>query len=146
MTGYSIYGSSTTSQVHIAELDCDDKLVGTPVTMQAHDFEDIAADTNGGVIALTRDGASTVNAQHCGDVNNLCVLPSDRPGCYDPYMVRFDCSGAEQWATEPDPATAANPGYTPGTGINMSSGGTNTTGELRTTAPTMPPTSATRSP
>ena len=117
MTGYSHYGSSTSSQVHIAQLDCDDKLVGTPFTMEAHDFQDLAADGDGGVIVLTRDGKGT-DAQHCGDVNNLCVTPSDRPGCYDMYMVRFDCSGAEQWATPLNSANATNPGYTPGSGMN----------------------------
>jgi hypothetical protein len=118
MTGYSHYGSSTTSQVHVAELDCDDKLVGTPFTLQAHDFQDIAADANGGVITLTRDGASAFDAQHCGDVNNLCVLPSDRPGCYDHYMVRYDCSGSEQWATKLTTTTSSAPLYTPGSGSN----------------------------
>ena len=118
MTGYSHYGSSTTSQVHIAELDCDDKLVGTPFTMEAHDFQDIAADANGGVVVLTRDGQGGPDAQHCGDVNNLCVTPSDRPGCYDVYMVRFDCAGTQQWATKLDSASATNPGYTASGGYN----------------------------
>jgi len=118
MTGYSHYGSSTTSQVHVAELDCDDKLVGTPFTLAAHDFQDIAADANGGVITLTRDGDSTFDAQHCGDVNNLCGLPSDRPGCYDHYMMRFDCSGSEQWATKLTTTTASAPLYTAGSGSN----------------------------
>jgi hypothetical protein len=117
-TGYSHYGSSTSSQVHVAQLDCDDQLVGTPFTFQGHDFQDIAADANGGVVTLTRDGASTVDAQHCGDVNNLCVLPSDRPGCYDHYMVRFDCSGNEQWATKLTTTTASAPLYAPGSGSN----------------------------
>ncbi len=56
---------------------------------------------------MTRDGAGGPDAQHCGDVNNLCVLPSDRPGCYDMYMVRYDCAGNEQWATKLTTATAA---------------------------------------
>jgi len=114
MTGYSHYGSSTTSQVHVASLDCDDKLTGTPFTLEAHDFQDLAADGDGGVIVVTRDSKGGPDAQHCGDVNNLCVLPSDRPGCYDVNMVRFDCAGKEQWATELDSATADAPGYTSG--------------------------------
>lgn len=118
MTGYSHYGSSTASQVHIGELDCDDNLVGTPFTLAAHDFQDIAADGAGGVIVLTRDGAGT-DAQHCGDVSNLCVTPSDRPGCYDTYMVRFDCAGSERWATKLTSASATSPGYTSGSGWNM---------------------------
>jgi hypothetical protein len=118
MTGYSKYGSSTASQVHIAELDCEDKLVGTPFTMEAHDFQDLAADGDGGVIVLTRDGQGT-DAQHCGDVNNLCVLPSDRPGCYDMYMVRFDCAGTEQWAAKLTTTSASAPLYTSGSGTNL---------------------------
>ncbi len=118
MTGYSHYGSSTTSLVHIAELDCNDQLVGTPVTMQAHDFQDLAADANGGVVVVTRDAQGGPDAQHCGDVNNLCGLPSDRPGCYDTYMVRYDCSGTEQWSTKLTGLTAASPLYTAGSGYN----------------------------
>jgi hypothetical protein len=119
MTGYSHYGSSTTSQVHIAQLDCNDSLVGTPFTLPAHDFQDLAADGDGGVIVLTRDAQGGPDAQHCGDVNNLCVTPSDRPGCYDMYMVRFDCSGAEQWSTKLTTSNATNPPYTSGTGSNQ---------------------------
>jgi hypothetical protein len=110
MTGYSRYGSSTASQAHLAQLDCDDKLVGTPSALAAHDFQDIAADANGGVIVLTRDAQGSGD-QHCGDVNNLCILPSDRPGCYDTYMVRYDCAGNEQWATELTSSTASVPPY-----------------------------------
>jgi len=118
MTGYSHYGSSTTSKVHIGELDCDDKLVGTPFTLEAHDFQDLAADSDGGVVVVTRDSKGGPDAQHCGDVNNLCVTPNDRPGCYNVNMVRFDCAGKEQWATQLDTATAAQPGYTSGSGQN----------------------------
>ncbi|HEV8550668.1 MAG TPA: hypothetical protein VGQ57_16600, partial [Polyangiaceae bacterium] len=118
MTGYSHYGTSTTSQVHVAALDCDDHLTGTPFTLEAHDFQDIAADANGGVIVLTRDSKGGPDAQHCGDVENLCVTPSDRPGCYDVNMVRFDCDGKEQWVAELDSATADQPGYTSGSGYN----------------------------
>jgi hypothetical protein len=118
MTGYSHYGSSTTSQAHVAELDCSDQLVGTPFTLEAHDFQDLAADADGGVIVLTRDAQGTPDAQHCGDVNNLCILPTDRPGCYDTYMVRFDCSGNEQWATKLTTSSATAPPYTSGSGSN----------------------------
>ena len=111
VTGYSHYGSSTTGVVHVGELDCSDQLTGTPWTFDGHDFQDLAADGNGGVVVLTRDGESTVDAQHCGDVNNLCSLPSDRPGCYDTYMVRYDCAGQEQWATKLTNSSASTPGY-----------------------------------
>jgi len=118
MMGYSHYGSSTGSQVHIGELDCEDKLVGTPFTLEGHDFQDIAADGDGGVVTVTRDGLATGDVQHCGDVNKLCGLPSDRPGCYDHFMVRFDCSGKEQWATKLTTTTASAPLYTSGSGSN----------------------------
>ena len=118
VTGYAHYGSSTTSQVHVAELDCDDKLVGTPFTLPGHDFQDLAADADGGVVVLTRDAQGGPDAQHCGDVNNLCVLPSDRPGCYDMMMVRHDCTGAEQWATKLTSASATTPPYTSGGSSN----------------------------
>jgi hypothetical protein len=119
MSGYSRYGSSKSGQVHVAQLDCEDKLVSTPFTLEAHDFQDIAADANGGVIVLTRDAQGSGD-QHCGDVNNLCILPSDRPGCYDTYMVRYDCAGNAQWATELTSSTASLPPYMSTGGPNLS--------------------------
>ncbi|MBN2572939.1 MAG: hypothetical protein JXP73_00100 [Deltaproteobacteria bacterium] len=118
VTGYSNYGSSTTSQVHVGELDCDDNLVGAPFSFEGHDFQDIAADANGGVVVLTRDGQGS-DPQHCGDVDNLCVTPSDRPGCYDMYMVRFDCAGTEQWAAKLTTTSASAPLYSAGGGTNL---------------------------
>ncbi len=120
VSGYSHYGSSTAGQVHIGELNCSDQLTGTPWTFAGHDFQDLAADGNGGVVVLTRDGESTVDAQHCGDVNNLCSLPSDRPGCYDTYMVRYDCAGQEQWSTKLTNSSATYPGYASPSGSNGS--------------------------
>jgi hypothetical protein len=120
VTSYAKYGSSTTSVVHVGELDCSDQLTGTPFTFAGHDFQDLAADGNGGVVVLTRDGMGGPDAQHCGDVNNLCSLPSDRPGCYDTYMVRYDCVGQEQWATKLTNSTTANPGYANPAGSNGS--------------------------
>ena len=119
VTGYLTNASSTATQVHVGELDCGDQLVGTSFTLSGHDFQDIAADGDGGVVVLTRDGQGGPDAQHCGDVNNLCVLPSDRPGCYDMYMVRYDCAGQEQWATKLTTGSAATPGYTSGGGSNQ---------------------------
>ena len=116
MTGYATNGSSTASQVHLAELDCNDQLVGTPFTLAAHDFQDLAADEMGGVILLTRDaqGGGSLN---CGDINNLCVVP-DPTACYDMYLVRYDCAGSEQWATELTTSSADAPPYTAGSGSN----------------------------
>jgi hypothetical protein len=119
ITGYTANGSSTKSQLHVAQLDCDDKLVGTPFTMDAYDFQDIAADANGGVVVLTRDaqGGGTLN---CGATSNLCgTAPNPPDACYDTYMVRYDCSGNEQWATKLTTSNATNPPYTFGSGSNF---------------------------
>lgn len=118
MTGYTVNGSSKNSQLHVGQLDCTDTLVGTPFTVEAYDFQDIAADSNGGAILLTRDaqGGGTLN---CGAVSNLCGTPPNPPdACYDMYMVRYDCSGAEQWATKLTTSSATNPPYTFGSGYN----------------------------
>lgn len=117
MSNYTKNGSSTNSQVYVAELDCDDHIVGTPFSMEAYDFSDIAADADGGVVLLTRDGAGS-GEQHCGDVNNLCILPSDRPGCYDMFLARFNNAGQEVWATKLTTSSAENPSYTAGDGWN----------------------------
>jgi hypothetical protein len=100
--------------VHIAQLDCDDKLVGAAFSVPAHDFQDIAADAEGGVVMLTRDakGGGTLN---CGNPSNLCDGgPNPAVPCYDMFMVRFDCTGKEQWATLLTTATADLPPYSTG--------------------------------
>jgi hypothetical protein len=116
---YERYGSSTENAVHVAQLDCSDARVGVTFSFEAYDFQDIAADATGGVVAVTRDAEGSGD-QHCGDVNNLCRLPSDRPGCYDMYLARFDCSGSEQWATKLTSSNATNPPYTAAGGQNHS--------------------------
>ncbi|HET9958315.1 MAG TPA: hypothetical protein VFQ61_27660 [Polyangiaceae bacterium] len=117
MSGSARNASSQNSTVHVADLDCDDHLVGTPFTLAAHDFQDIAADADGGVVMLTRDGDGST-ADFCGDVNNLCKLPTDRPACYNMFMVRFDCSGEEQWATKLTTSSPSALPYTSGGGQN----------------------------
>jgi len=119
VTGYSRYGSSTATEVHVGDLDCDDALTGTPFTLEGHDFQDLAADADGGVVVLTKDAEGGPDEQHCGDVNDLCVLPSDRPGCYDTYMVRHDCAGQVQWSTKLTSSSATTPPYASGGGQNM---------------------------
>jgi hypothetical protein len=117
LSSHTNYASSTTNRVHIAELDCNDQLVGTPFSFEAYDFADIAADADGGVVLVTRD-AQGAGAQHCGDVNNLCGIPSDRPGCYDMYLVRFDNTGREVWSTKLTTASATNEPYTANSAAN----------------------------
>ncbi len=97
--------------VHVAQLDCEDKLVGTPFSVPAYDLGDVHADANGGALLLTRDapGGGTLN---CGVPANLCDGgPTPARACFNMFMVRFDCAGSEQWATSLTTATAALPPY-----------------------------------
>jgi hypothetical protein len=100
------------NNVHIAQLDAKDQLVGAPITVPGHDFSDIYADEKGGVVLLTRDaqGGGTLN---CGTISNLCGNSASYPttyACYDMYMVRFDGS-AETWATKLTDSSATRPPY-----------------------------------
>ncbi|MDI1433632.1 hypothetical protein QHF89_29305 [Polyangium sorediatum] len=100
-------------KVHVAELDVGDKLVGDLVDINAHDFADLHADDNGGVLLLTRDaqGGGTLN---CGNPTNLCGNPPNPPvACHDMYMVRFDGKN-ESWATKLTSSSAALPPYSTG--------------------------------
>ena len=97
-------------QVHIAELDAADAVVGEPIALAAHDFSDLYADDDGGVVLLTRDagGGGTLN---CGEPTNLCGTPPDPPiACYDMYMVRFD-GADESWATKLTDSSSSLPPY-----------------------------------
>jgi hypothetical protein len=103
------------NNVHIAQLDAKDQLVGAPITVPGHDFSDIYADEKGGVVLLTRDaqGGGTLN---CGTISNLCGNSASYPttyACYDMYMVRFDGT-AETWATKLTDPTPALPPYSTG--------------------------------
>jgi len=100
-------------QVHIADLDGDDQIVGAAFSVPAVNLQDIAADDAGGVVVLTRDaqGGGTLN---CGTPANLCDGgPSPAIPCYDMYMVRFD-NGAETWATKLTTSSASLPPYSTG--------------------------------
>jgi len=100
--------------LHIAELDCQDALVGSPFALPAHDFEDLAADENGGVALLTRDarGGGTLN---CGEPANLCDGgPDPAIACHEMWMVRFDCDGTPSWETALTTSSATLPPYSTG--------------------------------
>jgi hypothetical protein len=91
--------------VHITQLDASDHVAGPSFGLKANDFSDLYADTNGGVLLLTRDamGGGTLN---CGSPTALCGTPPNPAiPCYEMYMVRFDC-GAETWATQMTNTTA----------------------------------------
>jgi hypothetical protein len=113
LSSYTRNGTSALPRLHVAELDCEDRLVGAPFSFEAYDFSDIAADENGGVLLLTRDSEGSGD-QNCGDVNDLCGVPPDRPGCYEMYMVRFDNAGREVWSTKLTTGSAETPPYTSG--------------------------------
>jgi hypothetical protein len=112
--GSRIAAMGSDGRVYLGELDCNDKLVGSPVSLPAHDFQDIALDSNGGVVLLTRDaqGGGTLN---CGAPTNLCGSPPNPPiACYDMYLVRFNNAGVEQWATKLTSSSASLPPYSTG--------------------------------
>lgn len=99
--------------VHIADLDGDDQISGTPFSLPAVDLQDVAAEDTGGVVVLTRDaeGGGTLN---CGTPSNLCDGgPNPAIPCYDMYMVRFD-GGSETWATKLTNSSASLPPYSTG--------------------------------
>lgn len=87
----------TDGNAHVAALDCDDQLVaGSIASLPAHDVQDLYADDEGGVLLLTRDATGSGD-DHCGP-GPLCGGTS--APCYDMYLLRFDASGSEQWATK----------------------------------------------
>jgi hypothetical protein len=97
----------TDSNVYVAELDCTDKLVGTPFKFPAVDLQDIYADDNGGVVLLTRD-ATNGGTDNCG-TGTLCGGTSSP--CRAMYMVRFDNSGNVQWTTQVTNLSSSLAGY-----------------------------------
>ena len=89
---------SDDGQVHILQLDADDRAVGRSFGLPANDFADLYADDSGGVLLLTRDaeGGGTLN---CGTPSNLAERRRPHIACHDMYMVRFDGERAT-WATK----------------------------------------------
>ncbi|HSC87722.1 MAG TPA: hypothetical protein VLC09_10650, partial [Polyangiaceae bacterium] len=83
----------TDEQVHIAELDCDDQLVGEPFAFPATDLQDLYADEDGGVVLLTRP-ADGSGEDGCG-AGPLCGGESSP--CYNMFLVRFDNAGNKVW-------------------------------------------------
>jgi hypothetical protein len=100
----------TDQKVYIAELDCEDKLVGTPISLPAVDLQDIHADENGGVVLLTREATGSGEDQ-CGE-GPLCGGSSSP--CYNMFLVRFDNAGNEVWAQPVTNAVDGLDGYTDG--------------------------------
>lgn len=101
---------SDNGELQLAQLSCQDELVGELLTLPAHDFQDIAADESGTVAVLTRDarGGGTLN---CGEPANLCDGgPDPAVACHEMWMVRHDCAGSVVWEA---PLTTASPTLPP---------------------------------
>ncbi len=98
----------TDNNVHIAQLDCNDALVGTPFTIPGIDLADIIADDNGGVVLVTRN-ATNGGTDQCGTVRPLCGGTSSP--CRTMWMVRFDNSGAVTWETQVTNLSTTQAGY-----------------------------------
>jgi len=97
----------TDKKVYVGELDCDDKLVGTPFSFPGIDLQDIYADASGGVVLLTRD-ATNGGTDNCGD-GMLCGGTSNP--CREMFLVRFDNNGNVVWETQVTNLSSSLAGY-----------------------------------
>jgi hypothetical protein len=91
----------TDDRVHLARLDCDDRVVGTPTSFAGIDLQDVRADRTGGVVLLTRRGT-------CGD-GPLCRGTSSP--CSTMHMIRFDTSGKQVWERQVTNLAGGRRGY-----------------------------------
>ncbi|GFJ93953.1 hypothetical protein [Phytohabitans rumicis] len=91
----------TDSRVYLGKLGCDDRLVGTPTSFAGIDLQDVQADSNGGVLLLTRRG-------DCGD-GPLCGGSSSP--CNTMHMIRFDNSGQLVWERQVTNLSDTRTGY-----------------------------------
>nr|MDT0662859.1 hypothetical protein [Micromonospora sp. DSM 115978] len=91
-------------RVHLARLDCDDRIVGKPTSFAGVDLQDVQADRSGGVILLTRRG-------NCGD-GPLCGGASSP--CSTMHMIRFDDTGGQVWDRQVTNLTGNRAGYDDG--------------------------------
>lgn len=94
--GSRIAWLGTDKKIYVAELDCDDRLVGTPFGIPGVDLQDIYADDSGGVVLLTRD-ATNGGTDNCGS-GTLCGGTSSP--CRSMWMIRFDAAGTVTWETQ----------------------------------------------
>jgi hypothetical protein len=105
--GSRVAALGTDGKVYVAQLDCDDNLVGSPFGIPALDLQDIHADDNGGVVLVTRD-ATASGSDHCG-TGQLCGGTSSP--CRGMFLVRFDASGKVAWETQVTNLSASLDGY-----------------------------------
>jgi len=97
----------TDKKVYIGQLDCDDKLMGTPFSFSGIDLQDIYADDSGGVVLLTRD-ATNGGTDNCG-TGTLCGGTSSP--CRTMWMVRFNSAGTVEWETQVTNLSSSLAGY-----------------------------------
>jgi hypothetical protein len=91
----------TDGRVYLGKLDCNDHLVGTPTSFVGIDLQDVEADSNGGVVLLTRRG-------NCGS-GPLCGGTSSP--CNTMHMIRFDNSGHQVWERQVTNLSGSKAGY-----------------------------------
>ncbi|MGN9911165.1 hypothetical protein ACTMTJ_26780 [Phytohabitans sp. LJ34] len=94
----------TNGRVYLGKLDCADKLVGKPTSFTGIDLQDVQADSNGGVLLLTRKGS-------CG-TGPLCGGSSSP--CNTMHMIRFDNSGKQVWDRQVTNLGGGREGYDDG--------------------------------
>jgi hypothetical protein len=102
---------SNDGKAHVVTLDAQDQVVaGSGFGLTASDFQDIYADSKGGVMLVSRPSAAT-GTLNCGTPSNLCGAPPNPAiPCFDMYMVRFDGS-AETWSAKLTQSDATHPPY-----------------------------------
>jgi hypothetical protein len=91
----------TNSRVYLGKLDCNDHLVGTPTSFDGIDLQDVQADSNGGVVLLTRRG-NCHTGPLCGGTSSPCNTM---------YLVRFDNSGHQVWERQVTNLSSSLGGY-----------------------------------
>jgi hypothetical protein len=94
----------TDNRVYLGELDCDDRLVGTPTSFAGIDLQDVHADSNGGGVLLTRQG-------DCGG-GSLCG--GSASPCRTMHMIRFDNAGRQVWQRQVTNLDSGRLGYDDG--------------------------------
>ncbi len=97
----------TDQNVHIAQLDCSDQLVGTPFSIPAQDLQDVYADDTGGVAMVVRNATNT-GTDNCGG-GMLCGGTSSQ--CQNTWLVRFDTAGNIVWQTQVTNLSSSLAGY-----------------------------------
>jgi hypothetical protein len=100
----------TDGNVYVAQLDCNDQLVGTPFSFPAVDLQDLYADDTGGVLMLVRNATNT-GTDNCGS-GMLCGGTSSE--CMNTWLLRFDNAGQVTWQTQITNLSSSLAGYDSG--------------------------------